>query len=366
MEVPRYPSIIIDNGHGFMKAGFSGEKQLPTVTIPCRDDVLLGDFVVEKVQEERLPTVNLDSLKEMWKDAIYRLKADPTECIFVLTANRLFTEKDYHAIAEIMSEEIGAEGLGICNESSFPMIWYGKRTGVYVDCGELITSVVVFHDGRRLSDNVLNFGGRDVTLKLLSSLQQNGYDQLDSQNLDHLKEIRKIKHEYGRISTDYEREMQLACKTKPTSVLCQLDPQQVLVMRNEHFACSEGLFHPHHFGKRQSGIHHAVCRAIVSQPIDKQAALYESILLCGGTTLLKSFPERLSTEIANFMKVRTPVKVIAHEGREHSVWLGANMLETEKGSTNREIFRKSQYLETGEGILRRTSRRKNDAASLHF
>ena len=168
----------------------------------------------------------------MWKDAIYRLKADPTEYIFVLTENRLFTKKDDHDIAEIMSEEIGAEGLLICNESSFPMIWYGKRTGVYVDCGELITSVVVFHDGRRLSDNVLNFGGRDVTLKLLSSLQQNRYDQLDSQNLDHLKEIRKIKHEYGRISTDYEREMQLACKTKPTAVLCQLEPQQVSYASN--------------------------------------------------------------------------------------------------------------------------------------
>ncbi|XP_062500343.1 actin, alpha skeletal muscle-like [Corticium candelabrum] len=142
--------------------------------------------------------------------------------------------------------------------------------------------------------------------------------------------------------------------------------RKVLLMRNEHFTCSEGLFHPHHFGKRQSGIHHAVCRAIVSQPIDKQAALYESILLCGGTTLLKSVSERLSTEIANFMKVRTPVKVIAHEGREHSVWLGANKWYTEKGSTNRDIFSKSQYLETGEDILRRTSRRKNDAASLHF
>ena len=53
-----------------MKAGFSGEKQLPTVTIPCRDDVLLGDFVVERVQEERLPTVNLDSLKEVSRSNI--------------------------------------------------------------------------------------------------------------------------------------------------------------------------------------------------------------------------------------------------------------------------------------------------------
>ena len=168
----------------------------------------------------------------MWKDSIYRLKADPTEHIFVLTENRLFTEKDEYYIAEIMSEEFQAEGLSIINESSLSMIWYGKWTGVYIDCGELMTSVVVFHDGRLFSDNFLNFGGRDVTLELLSSLQQNRYQQLDSQNLDHLKEIGKIKHEYGWTSTDYDREMHLAYKTEPISVLCQLEPQQVSYATN--------------------------------------------------------------------------------------------------------------------------------------
>ena len=125
-------------------------------------------------------------------------------------------------------------------------------------------------------------------------------------------------------------------------------------MRNEHFSCSESCFHPQHFGKRQSGIHHAVCRAIVSQPIQKQAAFYESMLLCGGTTLLKTFPERLSTEITNFMKLRTPVKVNAHERREHSVWLGAYELMTkEKCIDNIFMVSKSRYLETAEGIIRR-------------
>ena len=57
-----------------MKSGICGEKQLPTVTIPCRDDVLLGDFVVVKVQEERLPTVNLDSLKEVSQSKIMQNK----------------------------------------------------------------------------------------------------------------------------------------------------------------------------------------------------------------------------------------------------------------------------------------------------
>ena len=133
------------------------------------------------------------------------------------------------------------------------------------------------------------------------------------------------------------------------------------------FFCSGGLFHPYHFGKRQCGIHHAVCRAIVSQPIQKQAALNKSIFLCGGTTLVKAFPERLSTEITNFMKVRTSLKVIAHEVREHSVWLGANKLMTkEKCIDNIFMVSKSRYLETAECIIRRPRRREYCAAALHF
>ena len=95
-------------------------------------------------------------------------------------------------------------------------------------------------------------------------------------------------------------------------------------MSNEQFSCSGGLFYPDHFCKRPKGIYHAVCRVIVSQPIEKQAALYKSIILCGDTPLLKSFSARLSTERNIFMKVRTTVKVIAHMG-------GANEMETNEG-----------------------------------
>ena len=48
-----------------------------------------------------------------------------------------------------------------------------------MDCGELMTFVSSFTTRFFLNDNVLNFGGRDVTLKLLSSLQGNGFEQLD-------------------------------------------------------------------------------------------------------------------------------------------------------------------------------------------
>ena len=102
MEVHRYPSIIIDNGHGFMKAGFSGEKQLPTVTIPCRDDVLLGDFVVEKVQEERLPTVNLDSLKEVSRSNILQNKNSAVCVLNILSQLYFIYAREYSSTSKLL------------------------------------------------------------------------------------------------------------------------------------------------------------------------------------------------------------------------------------------------------------------------
>ena len=164
----------------------------------------------------------------MWKDSINKLKADSTEHNFVLTENVFYDEKQRKAMAEVIFEEFEAPGLYIDHESSLSLMWYRKTTGVVVDCGELMTSVVVYYNGRRVNDNVLNFGGRDVTLKLLSSLEKNGYEQLNLQNHGHRMEIRKIKNQYGRVSTHYEREMHLAGKSEPISAPCRLVPQKVI------------------------------------------------------------------------------------------------------------------------------------------
>ena len=82
MASQRSPTIIIDNGSGFVKAGFSGDKQFPTVTLPC-GDVLVGQFVLDVEQEGKLPTVNVDCLKEVSRSNI--LYNNKFRCLCALT-----------------------------------------------------------------------------------------------------------------------------------------------------------------------------------------------------------------------------------------------------------------------------------------
>ena len=53
-----------------------------------------------------------------------------------------------------------------------------------------------------------------------------------------------------------------------------------------------------------------------------RSALFDSVVLCGGTTLMSEFPERLEEELR---KKQATAKVIASPQREHAVWKGGKL-----------------------------------------
>ena len=128
-----------------------------------------------------------------------KLKIDLSEHNFVLTESEMYIKSDISTMQEIMFEEFRMPGLYIGNESAFSLIWHGKPTGVIVDCGDYITSVVPFHNKHRLSNNsLLSYGGRNVTLKFFTSLSREGYDELDFSNPHHFEVLRKINNSKSR------------------------------------------------------------------------------------------------------------------------------------------------------------------------
>ena len=163
----------------------------------------------------------------MWKNAISKLKIHPFEHNVVLAESEMHTESDVEKMEEIMFEEFRTPALYIGNESAFSLIWHRKPTGVIVDCGDYITSVVPFYDGTRLPNNrLLNYGGRNVTLKLFKNLSRNGYHELDSKNPKHFEELRKIKEKFGYVQI-WERRRWTDKHNKPFIVPCELVPEKV-------------------------------------------------------------------------------------------------------------------------------------------
>ena len=127
---------------------------------------------------------------------------------FVVAESELNVESERKEMVEILFEQSKTRRVYIDKESSFSLIWHDTPTGVIVDCGDLITSIVPFHNGERLpNDVVLNYGGRDVTMSLVSNLQDTGHYFLNPTYLSHISEIRKIKEKYGRVDANDERSL---------------------------------------------------------------------------------------------------------------------------------------------------------------
>ena len=156
------------------------------------------------------------------------MKLDPIEHPILLTENELNTTKDREAMAEIMFEEFNTPGLYIEDEAALSLRWYGRSTGVVVDCGDCFSSVVLFENGRRLPEStILTFGGRDVTRRLMSCLAKSGYTQFTSPADETAEAARKIKEEHGYVSNDYCQEVDLVFDRDPSQVHCEEFPRQV-------------------------------------------------------------------------------------------------------------------------------------------
>ncbi len=156
-----------------------------------------------------------------------QLKIDLSEHNIVLNESEMYIKSDISTMQEIMFEEFRTPGLYIGKESAFSLIWHRKPTGVIVDCGDYITSVVPFHNKHRLSNNcLLSYGGRNVTLKFFRSLSREGYDELDFSNRHHFEVLRKIKEEHG-YSTIWRKNLKTKEQLQPLKVSCELVPRNV-------------------------------------------------------------------------------------------------------------------------------------------
>ena len=108
--------------------------------------------------------------------------------------------------------------------------------------------------------------------------------------------------------------------------------------------------------------------AIQACPIDYRRALYENIVLSGGSTSFKHFHNRLSRDVGRCITSRfkrmygasqssypNMPKVHVHQNvcRQFSSWYGASMWAAQDDFIEKYCFSREQYLEYGPSGLRR-------------
>ena len=192
------PHLIIDNGSGYCKAGFSGEEG-PRAVFPCIvgrpkvPGIMVGseqkDYFVGTQAEEKRGILKLtypiehgvvddwDDMEKIWDHTFTNeLRVAPEEHNVMLTEAPLNPKVNREKMTQIMFDTFNVPGLYIAIQAVLSLYSAGKFTGIVCDSGDGVTHLVPIFDGYALPHSILriNLAGRDLTDYLKEILKERG------------------------------------------------------------------------------------------------------------------------------------------------------------------------------------------------
>ena len=143
---------VIDNGSGYMKAGFSGEEA-PKVMFPTMvgktkvEGIYVGDEKKESIigseAEKKFGILNIsypiqggiivnwDEMERIWANTFYgELKISPEEHNLLLSESPFITRKDREKMLEMMFETFNCASTYLVAQSVLAAYSVGKSTGI--------------------------------------------------------------------------------------------------------------------------------------------------------------------------------------------------------------------------------------------
>ena len=367
--------VVIDNGSGFCKAGFSGEEaprtvfasvvgrpKVPGIMIGTeKRDILIGQeaqerrgILILKHPIEQGVIQNWDDMEKVWHHTFYNeLKVTPEDHNVLLTEAPLNPKNNREKITQIMFEIFNTPGMYIAIQPVMSLYSTGKTSGVVMDSGDGVSHFVPIFEGYAFPHAILrvDLAGRDLTEYLLRLLTERGLHLTTSSEKDI---VRDIKEKLCYVSLDYDHELKESVKSSAVEAQYEMPDGELITIGNERFRCAEALFKPSLINKEVLGLHEQVYNSIMKSEMDIRSELYSNIILSGGTTMFSGLPERLTREIQKLAPSATSskVKVIAMPERKYSVWIGGSILSS---LSNFQVMwiTKSEYDESGPQIVHR-------------
>ena len=272
---------------------------------------------------QRGMVVDWDAMETLW-EYIYakQLFVDSTDHPLLITEQVLNTEKDAIRKCEILFEKLNCPQVFLGVPAVLSMYTSGMMTGVAVDVGDGVTSVLPMYEGFVQSEAIAkrDLAGSDVTEHLKKLLRGRTYilnEPFDSETVKDLKE-----------KTAQIQIYSLGASARPFPVLThtsyKLPDGRAVSIGEERLKCGEVLFNPTRCGQTGEGIHTLVIDSILQCHREIRPALWKNIVLSGGTTKLVGFPERFKAEVAQLAQVE---KLKVKDVKESfSAWAGGAML----------------------------------------
>jgi len=363
-------AIVIDNGSGLVKTGFSSEDKpvsvFPSVVgRPRIPGVILGDNAVivgEAAQKKRgilslrYPVehgivVNWDDMQTLWQHTFQNeLRIDPSEYPLMLTEAALNPKNNREKSLTTLFEMFQVPSLNMVVCPIVSLFASGRTTGVVLECGDGVTHTVPIYEGYVLPHAILrlDIAGRDLTDRLCQLLGEKG---LEFTTVAEREVVRKIKEDLCYVAKDYNEALK---KSSVNEQSCEksyeLPDGQTIDVGNERFKCPEALFQPKMLELDQGGIQNLLFDSIRKCDMDISRQFFRNIVIAGGSTMFKGLNERLKAELVSLAPNSVNVKVSAAEERRYVCWIGASVL-AEIEEFRKEWITREEYDEHGPAII---------------
>ncbi|XP_071803192.1 actin-5-like [Asterias amurensis] len=364
----RTPTIVIDSGSFLTRVGLSG-RDVPEDTFHTvvgrpkagagQDTIFVGGEAFENRATlslsyplDKYSITDMDDMNRIWEFCFVDVMGCDSiaEVPVMLTDGPVETEiktKNRAKMAESIFETHNAPSFYVALQPHLALQSIEKTTGLVLDIGDSMVSSVPVVDGVVVTSGIVTMDGvagrqmTDYLAKLLN--EQDGVSITDRETISAIKE----KHSY--IAWDYEGEFNLSgCK----AVDYTLPDGQVISLGTERFRCAEPLFRSSLLAGTETdkGVHKMAHESIQQCDESARGALYENIVLAGGSSCTSHLPQRLKKEIQALAGAETNVKVLTAPTRAWSAWLGGSFFASEENFPELAVSRK-EYQEHGVDII---------------
>jgi actin, other eukaryote len=366
--------LVIDNGSGVVKAGFSGEDAprsiFPSIIgrpknlnvligVECKDEYL-GDEAQQKrgILKISYPIEHgiikdWDDMEKIWNHTFYvELRVSPDEHPVLLTEAPLNPKVNREKMTQIMFETFNVPAMYVAIQAVLSLYSAGRTTGIVCDSGDGVTHTAPIYEGFSIPHAVakIQIAGRDLTFFLQKLLLERSIKLTSSAELEI---VRDIKEKLCFVAQDYEEALKKSYNSSEFEKNYELPDGRIVTIGNERFRCPEYLFKPLEMnGKELPSIQEIIYNSIQECDIDTRADLYKNIILSGGTTMYEGIGERLLKEIEARAPKSISVKVIASPDRRFAVWRGGSTL-TSLSTFSSLWITKEDYDEHGAQIVHR-------------
>ncbi|KAA0193717.1 Actin alpha skeletal muscle [Fasciolopsis buskii] len=355
--------IVLDNGAGYLKAGYAGESA-PRILVPMYttrtfsywgpSEWFVGEHARALRREFPLScpisqgqVTDFDELAIVWQYVYAKeLRTNPAERPILVTEYPLLPRCHRERIAEMAFEKFSIPAIYFACQSVLSLYAVGLSTGLSVDIGTAITNVTPVVESYVLTESTKRhtIGGMDVTNFLQRLLVSANPKVARFINAD---VTRYFKEQLCYLTLDSTTETPLYSQSQP--VRYQTPDGQLVSIGQERPMAPEILFNPKQAGLEANGIQHSVLSAIRECREELQPYLFGNIVLSGGTTMTRGFPERLKQELTN-LTGDCVLNVYAPPHRKYSVWIGGSILGS-LSTFQDSLISKKEFEEIGSAIV---------------